>query len=77
MAISYMQNIFLTSMSQHLYHTQYGYCLYRGNGRKGGNGDVMKELGWGEVERGSRRERINKRVDQRTYTLIFYKHMAN
>ena len=50
MAISYMQNIFLTSMSQHLYHTQYGYCLYRGNGIENGNDDIMRELRWGKVE---------------------------
>ena len=29
---------------------QYGYCLYRGNGREDGNDGVMRELGWDKFE---------------------------
>ena len=35
---------------QHIYYIQYGYCLYSGDTREERNDDVMREVGWGEVE---------------------------
>ena len=36
--------------AQHIYYIQYGYCLYSGDRREDRNDDVMREVGWGEVE---------------------------
>ena len=43
---------------QHIYSTQYGYCLYSGDTREDRNDDVMREVGLGECE--SREEGVER-----------------